>query len=381
MKEEIVKHVLSMKKELYNISKYLYENPEESFHEHKAIDYLTDILKNNNFEITKGFLDIPTAFIAKFGNGHPKICYICEYDCPSKDGHIVGSNLVSSMSIGAAIGLSKVISKTHGTVIVLGCPGEFLGGSKVVMAKQGVFDDIDVVLTAHPSILNANCNSSPAVLPINITYNYIDECNANTSFTPFDACLFTLNSINAVAKGYSKNCSIDKISINGNLSRSIEPNTVITNFYIKAPNIAIAEEIKNKICSMADHLYDLMDIKATVSLLEVPYENFTSNTNLSRIFSHNLKEAGIIDLQEDISLPYGISLGDVCSLVPSLRYLVKISENSSIQFASKEFAAETLSAFAQKQVLDMSSALALTGFDLIDNENLLKEIKEETFDF
>src|SRR3712207_1922897 len=113
MKQEIIKHIISMENDLFNISKYLYENPEESFCEHKAHDYLINILKQNNFEIKEKFLDIPTAFMAKFGDGHPKICYICEYDCGCKKGHIVGSNLVSSMSIGAAIGLSKVIPKTH----------------------------------------------------------------------------------------------------------------------------------------------------------------------------------------------------------------------------------------------------------------------------
>ncbi|AEB77148.1 amidohydrolase [Clostridium botulinum] len=382
MKQDIIKHIISIEKDLYDISKYLYENPEESFCEHKAHDYLINILRNNNFEIKENFLDIPTAFMAKFGNGHPKICYICEYDCGCKKGHIVGSNLVSTMSIGAAIGLSKVIPKTGGTVIVLGCPGEFLGGSKVIMSKQGVFDDIDVVLTAHPSIMNANCCSSPAVLPININYDCTkkSQCEKSRSFTPFDACLFTLNSINTIVKGYSKNCGIDKISINGSLARVIEPNTITTKFYIKAPNMCIAEEIKNKISTIANHLDELMNIKATVTLPEVPCEDFKCNKNLTRIFSHNLKEAGIIDIHEDINLPYGLSLGNVCSLVPTLKYLVKISENDSIKFASEDFAKETLSEFARNKVLDVSKALALTGFDLIDNEDLLREIKEETLE-
>lgn len=380
MKQEIVKHIISMENELFNISKYLYENPEVSFCEHKAHDYLIDILKKNNFEIKENFLDIPTAFMAKFGDGHPKICYICEYDCGSKKGHIVGSNLVSSMSIGAAIGLSKVIPKTKGTVVVLGCPGEFLGGSKVIMSKQGVFDDIDVVLNAHPSIVNANCCSSPAILPVEITYDCSGNCSLteNKHFTPFDACLFTLNSINTVVKGYAENCAIDKITINGDSARIVAPNNIITKFYIKAPTMSIAEEIQNKINTIASHINDLMNIKASVTLPEVPCESFKCNKSLSRIFSHNLKESGIIELHEDIDLPYGLSLGNVCLITPTLKYLVKITDDDSIQFASEDFAQATLSEFARHKVLDVSKALALTGFDLINNENLLQEVKKET---
>ncbi|KEH98320.1 amidohydrolase [Clostridium massiliodielmoense] len=380
MKQEIIKHIISMENDLFNISKYLYENPEESFCEHKAHDYLINILKQNNFEIKEKFLDIPTAFMAKFGDGHPKICYICEYDCGCKKGHVVGSNLVSSMSIGAAIGLSKVIPKTKGSVIVLGCPGEFLGGSKVIMSKQGAFDDIDVVLTAHPSIINANCCSSPATLPIKIKYDCSCNCNSDNSkfFTPFDACLFTLNSINTIVKGYAKNCSIDKITINGHSARIVPPNNIVTSFYIKAPDILIAEEIKNKISIIIKHVEELLNIKTSITLPEVPCENFKCNCNLSRIFSHNLKEAGIIDLQEDVEVPYGLSLGNVSSIAPTLKYLVKITDDDSISFASENFAKATLSDFARHKVLDVSKALALTGYDLINNENLLKEIKEET---
>ncbi|ABK61157.1 amidohydrolase [Clostridium novyi] len=380
MKQEIIKHIISMENDLFNISKYLYENPEESFCEHKAHDYLINILKQNNFEIKEKFLDIPTAFMAKFGDGHPKICYICEYDCGCKKGHIVGSNLVSSMSIGAAIGLSKVIPKTKGSVIVLGCPGEFLGGSKVIMSKQGAFDDIDVVLSAHPSIINANCCSSPATLPITIKYDCSCncQCQKNKFFTPFDACLFTLNSINTIVKGYAKDCSIDKIKIDGHSARIVPPNNIITTFYIKAPSMAIAEEIKEKISIIIKHVEELLNIKTSITMPEVPCENFKGNCNLSRIFSHNLKESGIIDLDEDIEVPYGLSLGNVSSIVPTLKYLVKITDDDSVSFPSEDFAKATLSEFARHKVIDVSKALALTGYDLINNENLLKEVKEET---
>ncbi|QGU93820.1 M20 family peptidase [Clostridium bovifaecis] len=377
MKQEIIQYLASIEEDIFNISKYLYNYPEDSFCEHKAYEYLINILKNNNFKIEENYLDIPTAFMAQYGEGHPKICYICEYDCVCKKGHILGTNLVSAMSVGAALSLSKVIPKTGGSVVVVGCPGEFSGGSKVVMSRQGAFNDMDAVLMAQPNVINANCCTSPAVLPIKITYccNKASGCSETNAYSAFDACLFTLNSINTIVKGCSKDCSIDRISINGDLDPYILTNNIESHFHIKAPTLNSAEEIKNKLIKIASGLKDLMNIDSEVSLIEVPYENFIANETLSRLFSHNLKEAGIIAIDEEIDLPYGLSLGSVSHLVPSLRYLINIVENDSIKYASEAFGKATLSPFAREQMMTAAKVLAFTGLDLIEQQILISEAK------
>lgn len=384
MKQEIITHLTSIQEEIYNLSKYLYEYPEESFCEHKSYTYLTDVLKKHDFIVQENFLDMPTAFLAQFGEGHPKICYICEYDCSCKDGHILGTNLVSSMSIGAALGLSKIIPKIGGSIIVLGCPGEFLGGSKVTMAKQGVFQDIDIILMAQPSLINANCCSSPAILPVKINHSCNGaSCFVKTNgFSALDASLFLLNSINTILKGHSKGCSIDKISINGDSIPHILPENIQTSFLIKAPSLKEAEEIRDKINRIAFSLEELMGIPSKVILSGVPYENFICNKTLYRIFSHNLKEAGIIHInQEEASIPYGLSLGNASHLVPSLRFLINISEDKSLKYACSDFAEVTLSTFAQGRVMDTIKALAITGLDLIKQPDLISEAKLELHNY
>lgn len=379
MKEEIIKHLTLIEEDICNIAKYLYDYPEDSFCEHKAYEYLTNILKNNDFKIEENYLDMPTAFMAQYGEGHPKICYICEYDCICRDGHILGTNLVPAMSIGAALGLSKIIPKTHGSVVVIGCPGEFLSGSKVVMAKQGVFNDIDAVLMVQPNVINANCYTSPAVLPVKITYrcNKASGCTENNAYSAFDACLFTLNSINTIVKGYSKECSIDRISINGDLAPNVLTNNIESSFTIKAPNLTLAEEIKSKLEKLAYGLKDLMNIDSQVSLAGAPYENLISNKTLCRLFSHNLKEQGIIELDDEVNVPHGLSLGNVSHIVPTLRFLIKITEDDSIKFASQEFAKATLSSFAKEKMMSAIKALAFTGLDLMSQEALISEAKLE----
>lgn len=379
MKQEMIKYLVSIEDEIYKISKYLYDYPEESFCEYKAFNYLTKVLKDNKFNIEENLLDIPNAFRAQFGEGHPKIAYICEYDCSCKQGHILGTNLVSSMSIGAALTLSKEIEKVGGSVVVIGCPGEFLGGSKVTMAKQGIFEDFDAVLMAQPNVITANCCSSPAILPLKIKYscNKAFEHTKINTYSTFDACLLTLNSMYPIIKGYSKDCSIDKIYINGDLNPLIAPHNVETSFSIKSPTLKIGEEIRQKLCILTSNLNTLMNIDAEVSLSGVPYENFTCNKTLCRIFSHNLKESGIIDIGEDIHLPYGLSLGNVSKIAPCLKFLIKITEDDTIKYGSSDFGVATISTFARQRVLDAIKVLAFTGLDLIQKPDLLSEARLE----
>lgn len=382
MKQEIITYLSTIKDDINNITKYLYDHPEESFCEHNAYNYIINLLKDKNFKVTENLLEIPTSFMAEYGNRHPKICYICEYDSPYQKGHkshILGSNLISSISIGAALSLSTVVEKIGGTVILLGCPGEYINGSKVAMVKQGIFEDIDAVLMAQPHTITAEVRTSPATLPLEITYSCNEEsgCTEKSTYNAFDACIFTLNSINTLIKGFSNNCSIDTVSIKGDSMPCIPPNTVETNLYIKGPNLEIIEEISEKIKRVVASSRDLMNINSNVTLHEVPYKNFISNKTLSRIFAHNLKESGIIDDGKILDIPYGLSLGNVSHIIPCIRPYVSMVEDKNVQYGTDDFADASLSSYAQDRVLKTAQALAITGVDLIEKDSLLGEAKME----
>lgn len=381
MKQNIITYLSTIKDDILSISKYIYDNPEESFHEYKACNYLINILKSNNFKVLDNYLDISTAFYAQFGTDYPKICYICEYDAVKNLGHIVGHNLISAMSIGAALSLSKVIPKTGGSVIVLGCPGEFVGSAKITMAKQGTFDDIDAVLMIHPDIVTAESGTSMAVLPLKITYksksglSYKNQSNYNA----LDACLFTFNSLNLLSKGFGNDCSIDSVLINGGDSPYLMPDKSEARFYIRGSKMSMCCEIEKKIRTLVKTTSMLMDIKHNVCLYELPYDELMTNKILSRIFSHNLKESGIINISPPKDTNSSLSLGTVSHIVPCIHPYISISQDNSLEYSSKQFADATISYYAQEKIIRATRALAVTGLDLIQNSSLLRDIKNNFY--
>lgn len=371
MKQKAATYLSTIKDEIININNYLYNNPEESYHEYKSSRYLVNLLKDNDFEVKENFCNINTAFKAQNGSSYPKISLLCEYDCFPNKGQILGFNYLTSVSIASALALSQVIHNIGGTIVVIGCPGELNGGSKVTMSKMGVFDDMDAVLMVQPHTHTATNGSSPAVLPIKIIFSTSDT----SKYTPLDVCIYTLDSINMLLSDYCKDCSIDRLKIEGGLNPSIAPNTIDLKFCIKAKSLDSAYSIKKQIEEVCIFIKKLFHINYELSLDGVPYDTLLPNKTLNRIIAHNLKESGLIHLDNIKNYDFGLSLGNVSHIVPCIRPFISLSE--SVQFGTETFAHTTISDNMIDLILKSSKAIVNTAIDLIEKEELIQESKIE----
>lgn len=379
MRQEVISYLSTEKEALFNLCKFLHDNPEDSYKEYDACKYICNFLRDRDFDVREKFLDLDTAFYAKKGNGYPKICFLCEYDAiKSKGGHITGHNLLTTISITSALGLSKVIEKSGGTVILIGCPGEYLGGTKSTYVRQGIFDDIDVVLTAHPDIVTSESGTSKAIIPLKVTFKGHDGLSFLDfdSFTSLDGTMLTFNVINALSKGFCKKANIHTILSQGGVTPLLRPVESEGKLYIRAESTKTAKCIENKIKNLVACISDTMNLESCVELYEPPNEELLSNQVLNRLYSHNLKENGIINIGKPRDIDAGISLGTVSHKVPCIHPYINIVDNVNIDYGTKEFADATISSFAQEQALSASYALISTALDLIESNFLLSEVKE-----
>lgn len=379
MRQEVISYLSTEKEALFNLCKFLHDNPEDSYKEYDACKYICNFLRDRDFDVREKFLDLDTAFYAKKGNGYPKICFLCEYDAiKSKGGHITGHNLLTTISITSALGLSKVIEKSGGTVILIGCPGEYLGGTKSTYVRQGIFDDIDVVLTAHPDIVTSESGTSKAIIPLKVTFKGHDGLSFLDfdSFTSLDGTMLTFNVINALSKGFCKKANIHTILSQGGVTPLLRPTKSEGKLYIRSESTKTAKCIENKIRNIVACISDTMNLESCVELYEPPNEELLSNQILNRLYSHNLKENGIINIGKPRDIDAGISLGTVSHKVPCIHPYINIVDNVNIDYGTKEFADATISSFAQEQALSASYALISTALDLIESDFLLSEVKE-----
>jgi aminobenzoyl-glutamate utilization protein B len=168
--KEVIEAVEKVAPTVEEIAGKLWVLAEVGLVEIKSSAYLKDLLKNNGFTITsEGTAGVPTAFIAEYGTGEPKIGIMLEYDAlpglgnepvPQKQqrkdgvtaGHGCGHNLVGAGAMGAALAIKDLMEEKGipGTLRVYGAAAEESEGAKVFMAREGLFDDLDAVLHWHP---------------------------------------------------------------------------------------------------------------------------------------------------------------------------------------------------------------------------------------
>lgn len=377
MKNNVINFLFNVKDEILALNRFLYDNPEPCFKEYKASRYISDLLKRHKFSVTDNFENIPTAFYAKIGNGHPSICYICKYSSDDENGHVFGNNSNAAISVGAAIGLSSIIDNLGGSVVVIGCPGKYSNGSEIIMTHDKVFDDIDVIFAPHVDNSNAESGTSMATIPLKIIYEVNTNSDSFSRKTALDACLYTMNFINDIVRDRCEGCYIDHLCIEAGNSSHELPSKATMKFEIKSKRIYQGEVIENNIRNYIKAIEPLISTKYDISLYELPCSELITNKTLSRIFSNNLKERGIIDISSCKNVVYPLGIGTVSHTTPTIYPSINIVENASIPCPSEEFKNSTVSRFAEDNIYKAIEALAITGVDFIERTDLVEEITAE----
>lgn len=377
MKQKMISFMKEIEKDIRSLSNYLYTNFETSYHETNSSKYIQNLMEKYEFNVSCNYLGIENSFIASKGSGHPKICYLCEYDAIENLGHITGHNILTSISVSASLILGNIIDEIGGSVILIGCPGEYLGGTKYILLKQGAFDDIDAVMECHPSYDTAQSGTSYAIIPLSIKYfghSSLAFLNQD-KYSALDALLLTINSIESLTKTFPNNSYINYVISNGGQSPIIIPEKTELKLYIRSQSYLIAEKIQKQIEDLCNNISNLTKIDNKISMYETPNKELKTNVTLNRLFNHNLKECGIIHINPPKNVNAGLSIGAISNYVPTIHPYISIIDNTMIKYGTRDFADYTQSSFAFSQLQKSALALAYTGSDLILKPSLLNEVK------
>jgi aminobenzoyl-glutamate utilization protein B len=175
--------------EIIKLSDQVWEFAETALREHRSSKLLADYAESEGFRVQRGISGMPTAFVASFGEGRPIIGIMGEYDAlpglsqkataekaplvGGAAGHACGHNMFGAGSLGAALAIKEQIEagKLKGTIRYYGTPAEEAVGGKTYMARDGVFDGLDVMLAWHPdNKTRADTVSSQAMVDLIVEF-------------------------------------------------------------------------------------------------------------------------------------------------------------------------------------------------------------------
>jgi aminobenzoyl-glutamate utilization protein B len=177
-------------RDLEELSDRIWAYAEIALREFRSAAALADYAATQGFQVQRGVAGMPTAFVARYGKGRPVIGVMGEYDAlpglsqkalpereplvPGAAGHGCGHNMFGAASLGAAIAIKEQIEagRLQGTVIFFGTPAEEDYGGKIYMARDGLFDGVDVMLAWHPSDeTQADMVSSQAMVDLAVEFH------------------------------------------------------------------------------------------------------------------------------------------------------------------------------------------------------------------
>ncbi|AWX45892.1 p-aminobenzoyl-glutamate hydrolase subunit [Flagellimonas maritima] len=427
-KKGVIASVENHKENLIKISDSIWTFAETAFNESKSAEVLASYAEKNGLNVTRGVANIPTAFTATYGSGKPVISVLGEFDAlpglsqntvPTKNpridgapGHGCGHNMFGAASLGAAIAIKEQIEagKLKGTVKFLGTPAEEKYFAKVWMVEAGLWDDVDVNVSWHPSSkIEADVQSGLSLIDFIVEFT---GQAAHASADPWngrsasDALELYTTGINYYREHIRPTSRIHYHIQDGGQVVNVVPDYSKIWVRVRDPKRKIMLPTYEQVKKMAEGAAIMANVDYKISLVSGIYETLVNRSG-GEIMQNNLELLGPISytdeetafgkaiqkatgkpeigmdskiepLRDTEENPGGGStdVGDVSWNVPNINLGVTVAPKDTPWHSWAVVACGGMS-IGHKGMVYASKAMAMTMADLFENPKLVEKVKEE----
>ncbi|EFV78446.1 N-acyl-L-amino acid amidohydrolase [Bacillus sp. 2_A_57_CT2] len=384
LKEAIKKNVEGNKELYLSASHQIHATPEIGNEEFFASGLLSGILEKEGFEVERAVAGHETAFLArkKSDKPGPSIAFLAEYDALPGLGHGCGHNIIGTTSVAAAIALSKVIDETGGEAVVFGTPAEEggpNGSAKGSFVKHGLLEGIDAALMVHPSNHTRLTSSSLAVDPLD--FEFIGKpahaaASPEEGINALDAVIQLFNGINALRQQLKDDVRIHGIITHGGDAPNIIPEYAKARFFIRATTRTSLNEVTRKVKAVAEGAALATGAKLNVIAFQNEVDNLLLNKTYDQVFKEVIEDLGETVVEGDRDGIGSTDAGNISQVVPTIHPYIKIGADDLVAH-TVPFREAAASVKGDEALITGAKGLALTAFQLVTDQELLKSIKQE----
>ncbi len=405
------------------ISDRLWQFSEIALRETRSAEYLADLLEEEGFSVERGVADMPTAFVASYGEGRPIIGILAEFDAlpgignaavPERTeredawphGQGCGHNLFGAASVGSAIALKRAMEQLglSGTVRLYGTPAEETVVGKVYMAREGVFDDLDAALEWHPDLNTATSNRGTQAMN-NFEVEFRGQA-AHAAFDPWngrsalDAVELMNDGVNLLREHIRPTTRIHYVIPSAGEAPNVVPEYARVWYYVRDENRQLVDLYYKRVLDVARGAAIATQTEHSVRLLTGVHA-VLFNRPLQEAVQRNLELVGAPDFSDeeqqfgrrlqafleteetgfstsvqplaDDVLPVGggsTDVAEVSRITPTVGFTVT-SAPEGVPWHSWATAASHGTPAAVKAAQVATRVLALTGADLLTDPDLL----------
>lgn len=298
-----------------DVAQQIWDWAEVGYLETQSSNLLQQQLANAGFEIATGVAGIPTAFVATWtnGSGGPTVGILAEYDAlpgitqdrnPLRDaidhkaaGHACGHHLFGTGSVAAAIATKLWMEDSGqvGEIRLYGTPAEEGGAGKVYMVRDGLFDDVDVVLHWHPSDSNsADARSSLANKSAKFRFSGLSAHAAGAPHrgrSALDGVEAMNHMVNLMREHVPMETRIHYVITSGGSAPNVVPDFSEVYYYVRHPDPAQVNEIFERVVQTAEGAALGTDTDMEYEVIHGIY-NVLPNISLQEAIHSNLSRVG-----------------------------------------------------------------------------------------
>lgn len=380
MKQKILDRVDKLKDELINLGDFIFDNPEIGLEEFKSSKKIVDILKSNGFEVEMGIGGFETAFKATYevGNFGPSIGLLCEYDALEGMGHGCAHHLQGPSIIGAALSLKEILKEKNYKIVVYGTPAEETIGAKVKMLQEGCFQDIDVALMMHGAPDTTTDVKSLALSNFTIKFHGVSSHAAlapEKGRSALDGLILLFQGIEFLREHMREDVKIHYTITNAGGPANVVPKYAEAKVSIRSYDRFYLNHIIERFSKvvqgaslMTETEYEIIETKRLNNKIPV--------LELNQILMDNAKLVNAPRLSPPREKTGSTDFGNVMYQVPGSCIRVAFVPKGTTSH-SDEFLCAGKSEEAHDAIIFGAKILAGTAYDLIQDEELFRKVKEE----
>lgn len=379
LKQRVEAIVDSVASDLVEVSHAIHDRPEQNFEEFFASELLARVAAQHGMSSERGVYGTETSVVAESGSG-PLVCVMSEYDALPDIGHGCGHNVIAAAGLGAAIALAAVAGDAGGRLRWLGTPAEEGGGGKIVMARHGALDDVELAMMVHSADADLTQIDAIALQQLVVEYHGTEAHAAaapHMGRNALDAAVLGYMGVAALRQHIRPSERIHGIFTQAGEKPNIVPREASTEWYVRSDTIGSLNELKPRVLAALVAGASACGCSADHRWVGDAYADLVSNNPASLVYAANAERSGrrVLDPREGGHRVVGSTdMGNVSHLVPSIHPMIASAPRGSV-IHTADFAAHSVSALADQAVIDGAKAMASTAVDFWTDEALRRAVR------
>ncbi len=366
----------------FEVSDWMAAHPEIGGEERGATKKHAEFLSRFGFDVELPAWDIETAYrgvMAGCGAGR-RAALMVEYDALPGLGHGCGHNAHGSMSLLAGAGLSAVMKEIPGELLMLGTPAEENLGGKIVMARRGAFDNLDFAIMIHCAG-GQSCVGYRALACRAYEFTFEGKASHAASApwegrNALNAARILFESLDMWRQHLRPETRIHGIVTEGGYYANIVPERVVVQFYFRAPDNAMEDDLIEKALDCARGAALCTGTKVSWRLFEEPFDAMKPNPAAEAMVLKVFEELGVPALASHPALNSS-DVGNVSWKCPALQPEFDISDGVFIAGHTREFLAASISPATHPKIVTGAKILAKSVLSVLTDDALAAEIRAD----